>query len=182
MDNGSSVLVAAQLIIVISTVAQAAKAATVARGRFMQMRRPQVSAARGGMVFAEVVGLVESALMPGNVELPLLRIQWNRMSTALDRFCLIESFATPAAAPLSVLSVSRVALLGAVVVRVSKHGHLVLRSIGWELKSTWIQGINPRLGSGHGVALSRRCDHAEMSALPTLGRVNGHGVLAEFLE
>jgi hypothetical protein len=41
------------------------------RGWFVQMCRPQVSVMCSGVVFAEAVGLVESAFVPGGVELPL---------------------------------------------------------------------------------------------------------------
>jgi hypothetical protein len=59
--------------IVVFVIAQTVKAATVVRGRFMQMHRLWFSVTCSGTVFAEAVGLVESALAPGGMELPLPR-------------------------------------------------------------------------------------------------------------
>jgi hypothetical protein len=81
---------------------------------------------------------------------------------------------------------TRTALLCLAVVHVGEHSHLALCSVGWNLESTWILGINPWLGSGHGVVLIWRHDHTKMTALSALRGANGHranglGVLAELL-
>jgi hypothetical protein len=75
----------------------------------------------------------------------------------------------------------RVALLGLTVMRVREQGHLARRRVGWNLESTGVLGISPRLGSGHNVVLVGRRDHAKMTALSALRRSNGHGTLVEFL-
>jgi hypothetical protein len=62
------------------------------------------------------------------------------------------------------------------------HGELVLHRISWELESTWIRRVDPRLGSIHGIALRGRHGHSKMSALSAaMSGMDGHGVLAEVL-
>jgi predicted Co/Zn/Cd cation transporter (cation efflux family) len=62
------------VVIVAFVIAWTAKAVAVARGRFAQVRRSQVPVMCSGIVFAEAVGFVESALVSGDVELPLLHL------------------------------------------------------------------------------------------------------------
>jgi hypothetical protein len=71
-------------------VAQTVKAVAVVRGRFAQVRRSQVLVMRSGMVFAEVVGLVESALALGDMELPLLHSKKNHHCPRLIDCCDLE--------------------------------------------------------------------------------------------
>jgi hypothetical protein len=93
--------------ILIIAIAQTAKAVAVARGRFVQACGSQILAMRSGMALAEAAGFVESAFAPGSVELPLLHPVAHPAEAhvqALDRFCLVESLAVPAAALLPVSS------------------------------------------------------------------------------